>query len=50
MKLKPRKDRGGKGGGKGGKKVLPPQNLLHISYNDETWHIYTLPAEDPKNI
>ena len=22
----------------------------HISYNDETWHSYTLPKEDPKNI
>ena len=20
------------------------------SYNDETWHSYTLPKEDPKNI
>ena len=36
MKLKPRTDRGDGGGGKGGKKVLLPQNLLHISYNDET--------------
>ena len=26
------------------------QNLSHISYNDETWHSYTLPKEDPKNI
>ena len=24
--------------------------LSHISYNDETWHSYTLPKEDPKNI
>ena len=23
-------------------------NLSHISYNDETWHIYTLPIEDLK--
>ena len=23
-------------------------NLSHISYNDETWHNYTLPKEDPK--
>ena len=22
----------------------------HISYNDETWHSYTLPKEDPKNV
>ena len=26
------------------------RNLSHISYNDETWHGYTLPKEDPKNI
>ena len=25
-------------------------HLSHISYNDETWHSYTLPKEDPKNI
>ena len=24
--------------------------LFGISYNDETWHSYTLPKEDPKNI
>ena len=33
-----------------GQKGLPPQNLRHISYNDQTWHSYTLPKEDPKNI
>ena len=22
----------------------------HISFNDETWHSYTLPKKDPKNI
>ena len=22
----------------------------HISYNDETWHSYSLPKEDPKTI
>ena len=27
-----------------------PQNLSHISYNDETCHSYTLHKEDPKNI
>ena len=27
----------------------PPEDLSHISYNDETWHSYTLP-KDPKNI
>ena len=26
------------------------KNLLHISHNDEPWHNYTLPMEDPKNI
>ena len=30
------------------KKASP---LEHLSfYNDETWHNYTLPEEDPKNI
>ena len=24
-----------------GRKDLPPQNLQHISYNDQTWHSYT---------
>ena len=24
--------------------------LSHVSYNDETWHSYTWPKEDPKNI
>ena len=33
-------------GGGGGKKAY----LSHISYNDETWHSYTLPKGDPKNI
>ena len=31
---------GGRGGG----------NPLHISYNNETWHSYTLPKEDSKNV
>ena len=26
------------------------KNLSHKSYNDETWHSYTLPKEDPKTI
>ena len=26
------------------------KNLSHKSYNDETWHSYTLPKDDPKNI
>ena len=32
----------------GAKKAPRPLNLSHISSNDETWHIYTLPKEDPK--
>ena len=28
----------------------PPKNLSHISCNDESSHIYTLPKVDPKNI
>ena len=33
------------------RKALPTSyNLSHISYNDETWPIYTLTKEDPKNI
>ena len=32
------------------KKAPPPQNLSHISYNDETWHRYTLPKEDFKKV
>ena len=24
------------------------ENLSHMSYNDETWHSYTLPKEAPK--
>ena len=35
----------------GGSKMAPlPKNLSHISYNNVTWHSYTLPKEDPKNI
>ena len=26
------------------------KSVSHISCNDETWHSYTLPKEDPKNI
>ena len=25
-------------------------DLSHVSYNDETWHSYILPKEDPKNV
>ena len=28
----------------------PFLNLSQLSYNDETWHSYTLPKEDPENI
>ena len=28
----------------------PPKNLSHTFRNDETWHSYILPKEDPKNI
>ena len=34
----------------GGQKSPLPYNLSQISYNDETWHSYTLPKEDTKNI
>ena len=34
----------------GGQKSRPPKNLWHISYNDETWHSYTLPKKDLKSI
>ena len=27
----------------------PPENLSHISYNDENWHSYTLPKVDQKD-
>ena len=37
-------------GGGGGRKAPLPKIFSHISYNDETWHGYTLPKEDPKNI
>ena len=36
--------------GWGGQKGPTPLDLSHISYNDEIWHSYTLPKEDPKNI
>ena len=34
----------------GGGTKSPLPKIWHISYNDETWHIYTLPKEDPKTI
>ena len=34
----------------GGKNVPSLENQSHISYNNETWHTYTLPKEDPKNV
>ena len=30
--------------------LFPLPKICHISYNDETWHSYTLPKEDPKNV
>ena len=33
----------------GGQKAPKPK-ICHTSYNDETWHSYTLAKEDPKNI
>ena len=37
--------------GWGAKRPPPfPKILSHISYNDETWHSYTLPKKDPKNM
>ena len=33
-----------------GTKSSPLKNLSHISYNYETWHSYTLPKGDPKDI
>ena len=35
----------GDGGGGG-----PLEKRPHISNNDETWHSYNLPEEDPKNV
>ena len=37
--------------GEGGGLFVPPslKSVTH-TYNDETWHSYTLPKEDPKNI
>ena len=35
--------------GVGGKKDPPFPKICHTSYNEETWHSYTLLEEDPKN-
>ena len=35
---------------RGVEKGPPLWNLPHISCNDEIWHSYTSPKEDPKNI
>ena len=40
----------GWGEGKGGQKNTSPLNLSHMFYNGETWHSYTLPKKDQKNI
>ena len=34
----------------GGDKNPPFHKICHISYNDGTWHTYTLPKENSKNI
>ena len=39
---------GGVGGGSGQKVPLP--KICHTFLQDETWHSYVLPKEDPKNI
>ena len=31
-------------------RMIPISKICHISYNDETWHSYTLSKKDPKNI
>ena len=36
--------------GWGGTKNAPLPKICHSSCKDETWHSYTLPKEDPKNI
>ena len=33
----------------GGEQKGPLPKICHTSYNDETWHSYTLSKEDPKN-
>ena len=33
-----------------GQKGPPTINLSHICRNNQTWHSYTLPKEDPKNV
>ena len=34
----------------GGRQKGRLPKICHASYNDKTWHGYTLPKEDPKNI
>ena len=36
--------------GWGGGETALAKNLSDISYYNETWHTYTLPKEDPKNV
>ena len=38
------------GGGEGGKKATPSLKSAAHTYNDETWHNYTLPKETQKYI
>ena len=35
--------------GQGGGKRPSFPKICDTSYNDETWHTYTLPKEDPRN-
>ena len=30
--------------------LAPLPKIRHTSYSNETWHSYTLPKEDPKNV
>ena len=41
----------GVGGGRGGwGQKVPLPKICHTFLQDETWHSYVLPKEDPKNI
>ena len=39
-----------KGGGGGSGQKVPLPKICHTFLQDETWHSYVLPKEDPKNI
>ena len=34
----------------GAKRPPPKKSVTHTSYNDETWHTFAWPKEDPENI